>query len=499
MDREWPARFGAKRLCAVCLGVLVILGLASCSSGGAGPNLSNAGTTSAAVTSSSASATGTPSGTASRSGTSAPVSAAPSTTASVPVSVPVDQIPPGNPARWVPAGVPTNAPYKEPGDVVPMFTREMFVNSQAGALATAKYYLDARNWAYATMSAVPFLLVCQSPGCRLDTPFYTFGAGHIVGGRRHVDSIVVEPSASPTALTVRAKVVVASGRLVDSNMKTVKSQAKSTQLTDLHFHCSSATASYDHPDAAESSTGLVVREMSCGPRQSAEAVNALPSDSECGAYMNWCTLRPGDKQDLSKETKVTTYTALDTGAPLRTDIDCDSAVGPPMPSAAEIKAEATKYAPHPRTASGGTQYLINAAVVFYATPPAGLTDLTKVSIPRFTLSGHTFDVRLTLTKAVWTWGDGTSATFDASDGHVLGTPYDESHPCESASSCHNYVAHTFTAPGTFTVTSAAHWSGTYALDGSAQQIPIPGDLFTADQAGRVVQVHEAHSVLVAPR
>ncbi|MEP6851355.1 MAG: hypothetical protein ABJA87_01620, partial [bacterium] len=103
-------------LAAVSAATLLLTG---CTSGSSDPKpTSVATTTSAASSPSSRSPTPTPPAT----------------------KVPVDQIPPGNPASWVPAGVPTAAKYKEPGDVVPMFTRAMFQRTDTGALAMAGYY-----------------------------------------------------------------------------------------------------------------------------------------------------------------------------------------------------------------------------------------------------------------------------------------------------------------------------------------------------------------------
>ncbi|MCW2492709.1 MAG: hypothetical protein JWN47_2073, partial [Frankiales bacterium] len=144
---------------AALVSVASVLGLAEvsgCTHGDPKPNYS--------------SVTGTPSvTTASSSATGAPTRSAGS---GAPTSVPVDQIPPGRPAKWVPAGVPTVAPYKEPGDVVPMFTLAMFKDNQLGALAAARYYLDARNWTIATMDPTPFLIICEAPKCKADAKFY---------------------------------------------------------------------------------------------------------------------------------------------------------------------------------------------------------------------------------------------------------------------------------------------------------------------------------------
>lgn len=59
--------------------------------------------------------------------------------------------------------MPTTAVYKEPGDVAPRFTLDMFKNNYNGALAVMTYYFDALNWDAAT-GATPSIygLVCPS-------------------------------------------------------------------------------------------------------------------------------------------------------------------------------------------------------------------------------------------------------------------------------------------------------------------------------------------------
>ena len=128
-------------------------------SGGSGPHPSS----SAEPTSSSATSTAVASTTTDAPTTSAtPSSILPSAQG----TVPIDQIPPGHPLQWVPAGVPTKAKYKELGDVVPKFNRIMFENSAAGAISTVQYFLQALNWD----SAVPhttraYEIVCTTSVC----------------------------------------------------------------------------------------------------------------------------------------------------------------------------------------------------------------------------------------------------------------------------------------------------------------------------------------------
>jgi hypothetical protein len=155
-------------------------------------------------------------------------------------AVPIDQIPPGHPASWVPAGVPTTAPYREPGDTLPKFTLAMFVNNQAGALAAAHYYLEARRWAYATMSATPFLAICDSSGCKMDVPFYTDGRStgrHVVGARRVASGvrIVAAPERIHAEWIIQVTVTIARGNLVDKQGKVLKTQVPRTEITNLHL------------------------------------------------------------------------------------------------------------------------------------------------------------------------------------------------------------------------------------------------------------------------
>jgi hypothetical protein len=269
-------------------------------------------------------------------------------------------------------------------------------------------------------------------------------------------------------------------------------------LGNIRCDHSDGGGSYLARVGVKAATEYVKEAMNCGPRQVALSSTPWTGNPACRNFEEWCPLAPGTPVDPTKQIRVEQFFDSRTKQFLRTDINCDFVAGPPMPSMAAIKAEATKYAPRPRTASGGTRYLVNAAVVFYATPPAGLADLGNVTIPRFTLSGHTFDVHLTMVKSSWSWGDGGSDSFAAGGGNSLGTPYDDGHPCESSTSCPDYIAHVFRSPGTFTVTASARWSGTYSVDGNAQRVPIPGELVSADPTGRTVAVHEAHSVLVAP-
>jgi hypothetical protein len=155
--------------------------------------------------------------------------------------VPVNQIPPGNPASWVPSGVPTTAPYKEPGDVVPMFTQAMFVDNQSGAFAAATYYLKARNWALAVNDPAPFTLICDASKCKGDGKLltgYQKTARHLVGGRWVMSppSVLPAPADSGSEWVVQLKVTLGPVKLIDSRGAVVASEPSSAQPTNLHMH-----------------------------------------------------------------------------------------------------------------------------------------------------------------------------------------------------------------------------------------------------------------------
>jgi hypothetical protein len=248
-----------------------------------------------------------------------------------------------------------------------------------------------------------------------------------------------------------------------------------------------------------SGSEYVTAVLSCGPRRKHFDDAQVIGNLGCLNYLVWCPLAPGATVDPTKQIVVYQIYNAVTKAYVRTDIACDTPTGSALPSVAAIRAEATRHAPQPTAASGGTRYLINSAVVFYMRPTHGASNLTDTTIPRFTLGGHTFDVRLHLTESTWTWGDGRTDSYSESQGaDPLGRAYDDAVACESRTVCSRYIAHPFESPGRFTITVQAHWTGTFALDGDTRQIPIPGDIYRSDPVGRTITVHEARSVLVAP-
>ncbi len=239
-----------------------------------------------------------------------------------------------------------------------------------------------------------------------------------------------------------------------------------------------------------------LQSLECGPRRLRFEDAAFVGDDSCRNFLAFCPLAAGAKIDPTKQ--IVAYRVFQTGTNvyLRTELACDVGVGARLPTIAEIREEVTRRAPVPRVRGGGTRYVINAAIVFYADSEAA-GDLNDVVIKDFPLAGHRLTAKLHLTKTVWDWGDGDSATFTDTD--KTGRPYDSSAPCESRVVCTGYLAHVFLSTGTRSVTLTAYWDVTVTIDGGTVQVPVTGGVFRTDPLGRAIQLYQARSILVRPR
>ena len=208
-----------KPSCVVAFGVLAVVILSGCS----GTSHPVAPKTLNETTSSSASAVARPS---------------PSPSPSTKV-VPVDQIPPGNPESWVPAGVPTKGPFQETGDEVPKFTRPMFEDTELGARRMADYYQQAENWAYALGDPTPYLIVCDAKICARNASNArrerSLGR-HLIRGRTSLVTGVTFPNlkSADADFIIQRTLSVAAGKVVDSSGNMVRPTKKS-ELT-LNFY-----------------------------------------------------------------------------------------------------------------------------------------------------------------------------------------------------------------------------------------------------------------------
>jgi hypothetical protein len=156
--------------------------------------------------------------------TTAPATTTTSTRSS-PVSakgtVPVDQIPPGHPSRWVPAGMPTTAKYKEPGDFLPMFTPALLKNDAYAPGGMVGFVVSTLNWSEAA-GAFPEVLavVCQSELCHSTAAVLRAQAAagqHVVGARVSILSTTTRRAAAGSAASwiVRAHLQTDAGKVVN--------------------------------------------------------------------------------------------------------------------------------------------------------------------------------------------------------------------------------------------------------------------------------------------
>ena len=173
------------------------------------------------------------------SNSSAPVVASPSPSPSLKV-VPVDEVPPGDPESWVPAGVPTKGPFQERGDEVPKFTRAMFMDTEVGAYAMADYYTKARNWSHALgEDSTPYLIICEADKCARDKAVAAQNRSmhrHVIGGRRHlVSSSTLDPAGKNADLVIQMHLKVDASNFVEESGKVVKHGSVQSRTIDLYL------------------------------------------------------------------------------------------------------------------------------------------------------------------------------------------------------------------------------------------------------------------------
>jgi hypothetical protein len=182
-----------------------------------------------------------PTSVATSSATASTATASPTILASpTATGVPVDQIPPGRPASWVPTGVPTVAPWKEPGDVLPTFSPLLFGHDVAGAYAAAFYYRDSRNWALATLSAQPYLAICDASKCASDATALTaarIAQQHVTGSRLTFSAarLVRPPAAVKAEWVFQSRQTYSDGAVVSSSGNIVLRTKATSFVANLHL------------------------------------------------------------------------------------------------------------------------------------------------------------------------------------------------------------------------------------------------------------------------
>ena len=136
--------------------------------------------------------------------------------------------------------MPTVAPWKEPGDVLPVFTLTMFEHTPGGAIAAALSYADARNWAVATLNPTPILLLCQSESCKRSGELisgYAAKHQHIVGARQVLlDRTLLRARYGIGAEWImRAHLLITKGAVINASGSIVQAQPQLTQVNDLYL------------------------------------------------------------------------------------------------------------------------------------------------------------------------------------------------------------------------------------------------------------------------
>jgi len=158
--------------------------------------------------------------------------------------VPVDQIPPGDPDSWIPAGVSTKAPFRESTDVIPTFRRVMFRDELSGARAMAVYYLEALNWSAAMgEDPTPFAIVCDADRCLKNKQVMDKSRSlsrHLVGSRQHygASSVSAAPSGTKADFIVQIHLKIDAGKFVESTGKVIRQSGPQTMIANLYMRWS---------------------------------------------------------------------------------------------------------------------------------------------------------------------------------------------------------------------------------------------------------------------
>ena len=156
-------------------------------------------------------------------------------------TVPVDQIPPGHPTHWVPAGMPTTAKYKEPGDFFPMFTPALLKNDPYAPSGMVGFVVSTLNWSEAT-GIFPQILstVCQSELCDSAATVLRKQAAngqHVVGARVRILSTATRRGLGGSGVSwiVRAHLRTADGKVVNRSGSTVRTIVTDSLAIDFYM------------------------------------------------------------------------------------------------------------------------------------------------------------------------------------------------------------------------------------------------------------------------
>lgn len=149
-----------------------------------------------------------------------------------------------------------------------------------------------------------------------------------------------------------------------------------------------------------------------------------------------------------------------------------------------IGAHAIRLLPHAEIGSAWKHTgLVNTEVILWVATPA------QRALPTVTVVGHRVQLRLTVEKVSWEFGDGQHDTWTQP-----GRPYDaDADPCRTVQ-CPGYDGHTYTETGTMQLRATVTWHVQYRV-GGRPWADLPDDL-PGPTATHTLRIVEARGVLV---
>lgn len=159
-------------------------------------------------------------------------------------------------------------------------------------------------------------------------------------------------------------------------------------------------------------------------------------------------------------------------------------VNTPMPSAAALRDEVIRLLRPPAigiSPDTGTG-LVNLKTLYW------VDTATTVNLGRSALIGFPVELRVNYDRTEFDFGDGSGDTLQPTPG----TPYDPAHDCGR---CADEFGHTYTEPGTVTVTAHTYWQAQYRIAGGSWT-SMPGTVTALRPATTTLAIAQARSVLV---
>lgn len=158
----------------------------------------------------------------------------------------------------------------------------------------------------------------------------------------------------------------------------------------------------------------------------------------------------------------------------------------PILTLQEIRDQAIRLLPTIRIGSAWQDRgLVNAEEILWAE-----TNEDR-GLPTAQVVGHPVSLRIHFDHAIWTFGDGSSAT-----SSTPGKPYDRQlNPCTTAQ-CPGYFGHTYSETGRMTITLRVAWRADFSLDGGGTWASVDPDALTGPSSTFTLNVLQSRGVLV---